>query len=39
MTPFFEQQALWEQISNPLDSDGGASTTNDVWEPWGRIQR
>ncbi|EMI27563.1 signal peptide protein [Rhodopirellula europaea SH398] len=22
LTPFFEQQALWEQISNPMDSDG-----------------
>ncbi|TWU07796.1 DUF1559 domain-containing protein [Stieleria varia] len=22
LTPFMEQQALWEQISNPMDSDG-----------------
>lgn len=22
LTPFFEQQAIWEQISNPMDSDG-----------------
>ncbi|EMI22430.1 secreted protein containing DUF1559 [Rhodopirellula maiorica SM1] len=35
MTPFFEQQALWEQISNPLDEDGNASTSNDRWNPMG----
>jgi prepilin-type N-terminal cleavage/methylation domain-containing protein/prepilin-type processing-associated H-X9-DG protein len=26
LTPFFEQQALWEQISNPLVSPGGGGT-------------
>ncbi|GAA5505914.1 DUF1559 domain-containing protein [Novipirellula caenicola] len=35
LTPFFEQQSLWEQISNPLDADGDPSTTNDVWQPMG----
>ncbi len=35
LTPFMEQQALWEQISNPLDADGDASTTNDVFPSMG----
>ncbi len=35
LTPFMEQQALWEQISNPLDEDGDISTTNDVRQPMG----
>lgn len=35
LTPFIEQQALWEQISNPLDSDGDPSTTGDIWLPMG----
>lgn len=35
LTPFFEQQALWEQISNPLDADGDGTTTGDRWNPMG----
>tara|TARA_A100001391_G_scaffold187433_1_gene157271 strand:- start:1988 stop:3226 length:1239 start_codon:yes stop_codon:yes gene_type:complete len=35
LTPFMEQQALWQQISNPLDADGNASTTNDVFPSMG----
>ncbi|WP_442506245.1 DUF1559 domain-containing protein [Novipirellula sp. SH528] len=35
MLPFFEQQALWENISNPLDADGDPTTTNDVWPSMG----
>ncbi len=36
LTPFFEQQALWEQISNPFqttDSSGGVRTYN-AMGPW-----
>ncbi len=32
LTPFFEQQALWEQISNPMDHSGG---TPDPWPAMG----
>ena len=32
LTPFFEQQALWEQISNPFMVDGDP---NQVWQPMG----
>ncbi|MEM1224964.1 MAG: DUF1559 domain-containing protein [Planctomycetota bacterium] len=35
ISPFVEQQALWEQISNPLDADGDAATTNDVYPAMG----
>ena len=35
LTPFFEQQGLWEQISNPLDADGDSSTTDDIWNAMG----
>ncbi len=35
LTPFMEQQALWEQIANPLDEDGDITTTNDVRQPMG----
>ena len=38
LAPFIEQQALWEQISRPLDSDGDSSTTGDVFRRWGQIQ-
>lgn len=37
LTPFMEQQALWEKISNPLDADGNAATTNDVYNPMGPV--
>ncbi len=37
LTPFMEQQALWEQISNPFDADGDGTTTNDVYNPMGPI--
>ncbi|EMI57285.1 secreted protein containing DUF1559 [Rhodopirellula sallentina SM41] len=39
LLPFIEQQALWEQISNPLDSDGNASTTGDVFQAMGPTPR
>ncbi|EMI22051.1 secreted protein containing DUF1559 [Rhodopirellula maiorica SM1] len=32
LTPFIEQQAIWEQISNPLDNGGG---TPAVWPAMG----
>ncbi|TWU57080.1 hypothetical protein Poly51_30010 [Rubripirellula tenax] len=32
MLPFMEQQALWEQISNPLDNNGG---TPAIWNAFG----
>lgn len=35
LTPFMEQQALWEKISNPLDADGDGTTTGDVWPAMG----
>ena len=35
LLPFMEQQGLWEQISNPLDSDGDPMTTTDVFLPFG----
>lgn len=43
LTPFFEAQSLWEQISNPTDSDGdgivdfpamGPGPFNNTYEPW-----
>jgi len=43
LTPFFEQQALWEQISNPMLNPGGIpnswpamgpETTTRVYTPW-----
>lgn len=43
LTPFFEQQAVWEQIVNPLANPGGApnpypamggETNNDDYGPW-----
>jgi prepilin-type N-terminal cleavage/methylation domain-containing protein len=37
ITPFIEQQPLWEQISNPLDEDGNAATTTDVYPSMGPI--
>lgn len=37
LTPFMEQQALWEKIRNPLDADGNAATTNDVYNPMGPV--
>ncbi|MEM9367114.1 MAG: DUF1559 domain-containing protein [Planctomycetota bacterium] len=35
--PFVEQQGLWEQISNPLDEDGNAATTGDVYPAMGPV--
>lgn len=38
LTPFFEQQAIWEQISNPnvQTVDGGVpAATGGVWKPMG----
>ncbi|MEM9369004.1 MAG: DUF1559 domain-containing protein [Planctomycetota bacterium] len=35
MTPFFEQQALWDVISTPTDKDGDAATTGDTWQAMG----
>ncbi|MCC9644462.1 DUF1559 domain-containing protein [Rhodopirellula sp. JC740] len=35
LTPFFEQQGLWETISNPYDKDQDPSTTGDVWQAMG----
>ncbi|EMI57082.1 DUF1559 domain-containing protein [Rhodopirellula sallentina] len=35
ITPFIEQQAIWEQISNPLDLDGDPLTTGDVYNAMG----
>lgn len=35
LTPFMEQQALWEQISNPLDADGDSATTGDIFPAMG----
>ncbi len=37
LTPFMEQQALWELISNPFDSDGNAATTADRYNPMGPV--
>ncbi len=37
LTPFMEQQALWERISNPLDADGNSATTTDVYNPMGPV--
>ncbi len=37
LLPFMEQQALWEQISNPFDADGNAATTNDIYNPMGPV--
>lgn len=43
LTPFFEQQAIWEQVVNPLANPGGmpnpypamgAETNNDDYGPW-----
>ncbi|TWT91665.1 DUF1559 domain-containing protein [Neorhodopirellula pilleata] len=43
LTPFFEQQAVWEQVVNPLANPGGtpnpypamgAETNNDDYGPW-----
>ncbi|MGB7347077.1 MAG: DUF1559 domain-containing protein [Pirellulaceae bacterium] len=43
LTPFMEQQGLWSQISNPLDSDGdgtvdfnamGCTPENQNYTPW-----
>ena len=34
LTPFFEQQALWEQVVNPLDNPGG---TPDPWPAMGPL--
>ncbi|WP_283433081.1 DUF1559 domain-containing protein [Neorhodopirellula lusitana] len=40
LTPFFEQQAIWEVISNPYDKDGnqyppmGPTPDKDPYEPW-----
>ncbi len=35
MLPFFEQQALWEMISNPYDKDQDPATTGDIWQAMG----
>ncbi len=35
LLPFVEQQALWEQISNPYDLDKNPATTNDRWQAMG----
>ena len=37
LTPFVEQQALWEQISNPLDADGDPATNDDVFQKMGPV--
>jgi prepilin-type N-terminal cleavage/methylation domain-containing protein/prepilin-type processing-associated H-X9-DG protein len=37
LTPFVEQQAMWEQISNPLDGDGNPATTTDVYPAMGPV--
>lgn len=37
ITPFIEQQALWEQISNPLDEDGDGLTTGDIFNSMGPL--
>ena len=34
LTPFFEQQAIWEQISNPLAAEVGGSGTVPRDPPW-----
>ncbi|SMP73060.1 prepilin-type N-terminal cleavage/methylation domain-containing protein/prepilin-type processing-associated H-X9-DG domain-containing protein [Neorhodopirellula lusitana] len=37
LTPFFEQQAIWEQISNPLNGTWpamGPETDEKTYEPW-----
>lgn len=43
LTPFFEQQAIWEQVVNPLANPGGTpnpfpamgpETTNNTYGPW-----
>ncbi len=35
LTPFIEQQALWEQISNPLVNNSGVAGTPPVWPAMG----
>ncbi|TWU40930.1 DUF1559 family PulG-like putative transporter [Novipirellula artificiosorum] len=35
LTPFFEQQALWEQISNPLGYNANGSTKTPPWQSMG----
>ena len=37
LTPFMEQQALWERITNPLDADGNSATTADVYNAMGPV--
>ncbi len=37
LTPFIEQQALWEKISNPLDPDGDGLPP--FWQPMGPSPR
>jgi prepilin-type N-terminal cleavage/methylation domain-containing protein/prepilin-type processing-associated H-X9-DG protein len=37
LTPFIEQQALWDQISNRFDADGNGATTADVYNPMGPV--
>ncbi|MDV6033762.1 MAG: DUF1559 domain-containing protein [Phycisphaera sp. RhM] len=37
LTTFMEQQALWDQIRNPLDADGDPTTTNDVYNSMGPV--
>ncbi|MCM2374187.1 DUF1559 family PulG-like putative transporter [Aporhodopirellula aestuarii] len=39
LLPFIEQQALWEQISNPYDSDQNSATTGDVFQAMGPTPR
>jgi prepilin-type N-terminal cleavage/methylation domain-containing protein/prepilin-type processing-associated H-X9-DG protein len=34
LTPFIEQQALWEKISNPVDGDGDGNIDNAGAQPW-----
>ncbi|MDA7875029.1 DUF1559 domain-containing protein [bacterium] len=38
LTPYFEQQALWEQISNPTDYDGDGSIDFPAMGPYPTIQ-
>lgn len=35
LLPFIEQQALWEQISNPLVNNSGLAGTPNPWPPFG----
>lgn len=39
LLPFVEQQAIWEQIKNPLDSDGDFNTVDDIFQPMGPSPR